>query len=154
MALLDYYFKSFDQIIEKHQLEKIKTIGDAYMCVGGLPEENPNHALNVLKAAVEIQTWLMEEKLEKEKKGVPFFEARIGIHTGPLVAGIVGSKKFAFDVWGDTVNVAARLESGGKAGKINISASTYHLIKDYFTCQFRGKIPIKNWGEVEMYFVE
>ncbi len=154
VKMLDYYFKKFDQIIEKYHLEKIKTIGDAYMCVSGLPKENTEHALDVLRAAMDIQTWLLNEKKAKEKLNEPYFEARIGIHTGPLVAGIVGSKKFAFDVWGDTVNIAARLESRGQVGKINISKETYQLVKKDFSCAFRGKIPIKNRGEVEMYFVE
>jgi len=151
---LDFYFKTFDEIIGKYQLEKIKTIGDAYMCVGGLPEENPNNPLEMVKAALEIQTILERLKTERLAKGEPFFEARIGIHTGPLVAGVVGSRKFAYDVWGDTVNVAARLESKSEAGKVNISAATYNKIKSTFNCEFRGKIPIKNRGEVDMYFVK
>jgi len=151
---LDFYFKTFDEIIGKYQLEKIKTIGDAYMCVGGLPKENPNNPLEMVKAALEIQQKLESLKVDRSKKGEPFFEARIGIHTGPLVAGVVGSRKFAYDVWGDTVNVAARLESKSEAGKVNISAATYHKIKTNFACEFRGKIPIKNRGEVDMYFVK
>lgn len=150
---LDFYFKTFDEIILKHNLEKIKTIGDAYMCVGGLPEEKPNHAEDIIKAALEIQTILDQLKEERIKKGLPFFEARIGVHTGPLVAGVVGSSKFAYDIWGDTVNVAARLESTSEAGKVNISSSTFDIIKENFDCEYRGKIPIKNKGEVEMYFV-
>ena len=151
---LDFYFKTFDEVIGKYQLEKIKTIGDAYMCVGGLPEENPNNPLEMVKAALEIQDILEKLKQERIVKGEPFFEARIGIHTGPLVAGVVGSRKFAYDVWGDTVNVAARLESKSEAGKVNISAATYDKIKSTFACEFRGKIPIKNRGEVDMYFVK
>ena len=151
---LDFYFKTFDEIIGKYELEKIKTIGDAYMCVGGLPNENPNNPLEMVKAALEIQETLERLKAERSAKGEPFFEARIGIHTGPLVAGVVGSRKFAYDVWGDTVNVAARLESKSQAGKVNISAATYHKIKSTFACEFRGKIPIKNRGEVDMYFVK
>ena len=151
---LDFYFKTFDEVIGKYQLEKIKTIGDAYMCVGGLPEENPNNPLEMVKAALEIQRILERLKTERLAKGEPFFEARIGIHTGPLVAGVVGSRKFAYDVWGDTVNVAARLESKSEAGKVNISAATYNKIKSTFDCEFRGKIPIKNRGEVDMYFVK
>lgn len=151
---LDFYFKTFDEIIDKYQLEKIKTIGDAYMCVGGLPQENPNNPLEMVKAALEIQEKLEELKADRSAKGEPFFEARIGIHTGPLVAGVVGSRKFAYDVWGDTVNIAARLESKSQAGKVNISSATYHKIKATFACEFRGKIPIKNRGEVDMYFVK
>jgi len=151
---LDFYFKTFDSIISNYQLEKIKTIGDAYMVVAGLPEENPNNPLEMVKAALEIQSYLTALKMERIEAGEPYFEARIGIHTGPLVAGVVGSKKFAFDVWGDTVNVAARLESKSEAGKVNISASTYEHIKTSFNCVARGKVPVKNRGEIEMYFVE
>ncbi len=151
---LDFYFKTFDEIIGKYELEKIKTIGDAYMCVGGLPQENANNPLEMVKAALEIQAKLEQLKAERSAKGEPFFEARIGIHTGPLVAGVVGSRKFAYDVWGDTVNVAARLESKSEAGKVNISSATYKQIKSTFACEFRGKIPIKNRGEVDMYFVK
>jgi len=151
---LDFYFKTFDTIISNYKLEKIKTIGDAYMCVAGLPEENPNNPLEMVKAALEIQSYLTALKMERIEAGEPYFEARIGIHTGPLIAGVVGSKKFAFDVWGDTVNVAARLESKSEAGKVNISASTYEHIKASFNCVARGKVPVKNKGEIEMYFVE
>jgi adenylate cyclase len=150
---LDFHFKAFDNIIGKYKLEKIKTIGDAYMCVGGLPEEHPGHAKEMVLAALEIQAFLKSLKMEREKKGQVFFEARIGIHTGPLVAGVVGSKKFAYDVWGDTVNVAARLESNGYAEKVNISATTYALLKSEFNCENRGLIAIKNLGNLEMYFV-
>ncbi|MEM6316687.1 MAG: adenylate/guanylate cyclase domain-containing protein [Bacteroidota bacterium] len=152
--LLDHYFKIFDKIIEKYGLEKIKTIGDAYMCVGGLPDRHPTHPQSVIQAGLEIQALLAKQKKTNEQAGKPYFEARIGIHTGPLVAGVVGSKKFAFDVWGDTVNVAARLEAKGASGKVNISASTYKIVKDDFKCTARGSIPVKNRGEIEMYFVE
>ena len=154
VSQLDFHFKAFDKIIEKYSIEKIKTIGDAYMCVSGLPEKNPNSAVDIINAALEIQAYLNELKKEKPKKGQPYFEARIGIHTGPLVAGVVGSKKFAYDVWGDTVNIAARLESKGEVGKVNISHSTYKLVRGKYNCIPRGKIPIKNRGEIEMYFAE
>ncbi len=154
VSQLDFYFKAFDQIIEKYNIEKIKTIGDAYMCVSGLPEKNPNNATEILNAALEIQAFLKKIKNEKSDNGEPFFEARIGVHTGPLVAGVVGSKKFAYDVWGDTVNIAARLESKGEVGKVNISHSTYQLVKGKYNCISRGKIPVKNRGEIEMYFAE
>jgi len=151
---LDHCFKNFDRIIGKYELEKIKTIGDAYMCAGGLPKLDPLHPLKVVKAALEIQQFLMEWKLEKVERGEHYFEARVGIHTGPLIAGVVGMKKFAYDIWGDTVNVASRMESSGEAGKVNISAATYELVKDQFDCEYRGKIKAKNIGEVEMYFVK
>lgn len=154
VSQLDIHFKAFDKIIEKYNIEKIKTIGDAYMCVSGLPEKNPDNAFEIINAALEIQDYLNELKKKKSKKKEPFFEARIGIHTGPLVAGVVGSKKFAYDVWGDTVNIAARLETHGEVGKVNISHSTYKVIKEKYDCISRGKIPIKNRGEIEMYFIE
>ncbi len=154
IADLDYAFKNFDAIIEKYSLEKIKTIGDAYMCAGGVPQEGGPHPLNVVKAAIEMQRFLVTWNQEKRQKKEPLFEARIGIHTGPLVAGVVGSKKFAYDIWGDTVNVASRMETSCEAGKVNISASTFSKIKNDFSCEYRGKVPAKNVGEVEMYYVE
>lgn len=150
---LDHAFKNFDAIIEEFKLEKIKTIGDAYMCAGGLPSEDASHPVNVVKAAIEMQNFLDQWNEEKQRKGEPVFEARIGIHTGPLVAGVVGSKKFAYDIWGDTVNVASRMETSCEAGKVNISNSTYKKIKHVFDCEYRGIVPAKNVGAVEMYYV-
>ena len=151
---LDHAFKNFDIIIEKYGLEKIKTIGDAYMCAGGLPNEDKSHPVNVIKAALEIQQFLDKWNEKKAFNNEPIFEARIGVHTGPLVAGVVGSKKFAYDIWGDTVNVASRMETSCEVGKVNISDSTYIKVKDYFNCEYRGKVPAKNVGEVEMYYVD
>ncbi len=148
-------FKTFDDIISKHNIEKIKTIGDAYMCAGGLPVVNTTHATDVVKAAMEIRDFMTQRNTLPDPSGQnPGFEIRIGIHTGPVVAGIVGTKKFAYDIWGDTVNIAARMESSGEAGKINISSSTFDLVKDQFKCTYRGKIQAKNKGEIDMYFVE
>ncbi len=143
----------FDEIITRYQIEKIKTIGDAYMAAGGLPVPNETHALDVVKAALEIRDFMDELKEERKKKNKFFFEIRIGIHTGPVVAGIVGIKKFAYDIWGDTVNIAARMESTSEPGKINISECTYHLIKDHYHCKYRGEIEAKNRGKLKMYFV-
>ncbi|MEN0006151.1 MAG: adenylate/guanylate cyclase domain-containing protein [Bacteroidota bacterium] len=154
VADLDYCFKAFDRIITKYQLEKIKTIGDAYMCAGGLPKTDASHPYRMIQAALEMQVFLANWKEERLAQQRPCFEARIGIHTGPLVAGVVGEKKFAYDIWGDTVNIAARIESGGEAGRINISEATYQLVHDQFQCTYRGKIPAKNIGEIDMYFVE
>ncbi|MEI6817939.1 MAG: adenylate/guanylate cyclase domain-containing protein, partial [Bacteroidota bacterium] len=151
---IDYCFSAFDNIIHKHGIEKIKTIGDAYMCAGGLPVANKTHAEDTVKAALEIRDFMANHNKEKLAKGELPFEIRIGINTGPVVAGIVGVKKFAYDIWGDTVNLASRMESSGEAGKVNISGSTYELIKDKFICSHRGKIQTKNKGEVDMYFVE
>ena len=151
---LDFLFKKFDEIISRYNIEKIKTIGDAYMCASGLPTPNTNHAENIVKAAVEIQTWMKEQNNKPVVSGVEPWQLRIGVHSGSVTAGVVGDKKFAYDIWGDTVNTASRMESSGVAEKINISGVTHQLIKDKFSCSFRGKISAKNKGEIEMYFVE
>ncbi len=151
---LDYCFKHFDAIVEKYGLEKIKTIGDAYMCAGGLPQPDDEHPYRIVEAALEMQRFLSNWRLERAEKGLPEFVARIGIHSGPLVAGVVGRKKFAYDIWGDTVNLAARLESKGEPGRVNISAATYSLVKDRYSCEHRGKLAAKNVGEIDMYFVK
>jgi adenylate cyclase len=142
-------FKAFDEIIERHGLEKIKTIGDAYMAVSGLPIANPDHAILAARAALEIQAFVQQHLKGKTHP----FEIRIGLHSGPVVAGIVGVKKFAYDIWGDTVNTAARMESSGEPGKINMSGVTYAKIKDEFNCDYRGKIMAKNKGAIDMYFL-
>jgi adenylate cyclase len=151
---IDYCFSEFDKIMQKYGIEKIKTIGDSYMCAGGLPAINNTHATDILNAAIEVRTFMLEYKKEKDAKGEPPFEVRIGINTGPVIAGIVGIKKFAYDIWGDTVNIASRMESSGEPGKINISGATHELVKDKFKCIYRGKIEAKNKGEIDMYFVE
>ncbi|MDX5340150.1 MAG: AAA family ATPase [Cyclobacteriaceae bacterium] len=147
-------FSAFDRIVEKHKVEKIKTIGDAYMCVGGIPIESESHAMDTINAALEIRDWVEEYTLNSRANHKPAFQIRIGLHTGPLVAGVVGSKKFAYDVWGDTVNTASRMESSGETGKVNISGATYDLIKDHFDFDYRGKVEAKNKGFIDMYFVE
>ncbi|MEO8588612.1 MAG: adenylate/guanylate cyclase domain-containing protein [Flavobacteriales bacterium] len=148
-------FSAFDRIMEKHGIEKIKTIGDAYMAVGGLPTLNMTHAMDVVRAAFEIRDFIAEGKVRKLALDLPYFEIRIGIHTGPVVAGIVGVKKFAYDIWGDTVNTASRLESSGEVGQVNISETTYALVKNEPGLTFtpRGKVQAKGKGEMEMYFV-
>lgn len=151
---LDYCFRAFDRIIEKYNLEKIKTIGDSYMLAGGLPEYDTQHTCQVVRAAFEMIEFLETYNKERQEKQLPLFEVRIGIHTGPLVAGVVGEKKFAYDVWGDTVNIASRMESAGAVGRINVSDSTYQLIRNAFPCSYRGKVQVKHKGEIDMYFVE
>ncbi|MFA6260588.1 MAG: adenylate/guanylate cyclase domain-containing protein [Bacteroidia bacterium] len=148
---LNECFSAFDDIIEKFDLEKIKTIGDAYMCAGGLPVPDKFSTHRVVLAAVEMQQYL--DKRKAEKPDSLLFQLRIGIHTGPVIAGVVGKKKFAYDIWGDTVNIAARMESSGEPGRINISSSTYELIKNHFECQARGKVVAKGKGELDMFFV-
>ncbi|MCB1176893.1 MAG: guanylate cyclase, partial [Leptospiraceae bacterium] len=149
---LDTCFIQFDKISEKFNLEKLKTIGDSYMCAGGIPVSNKTHAIDCVLAGFEIQHFI-ENMKKYNKDKFPFNELRLGIHSGPLVAGVIGEKKFAYDVWGDTVNTASRMESSGSPGEINISGDTYNLIKDLFECEYRGKVSAKNKGEIDMYFV-
>ena len=144
-------FKTFDDISSKYGIEKIKTIGDAYLAVCGLPEPTKDHAEKVASAAIEIVQFMTARRLQMGEKT---FEVRVGIHSGSVVAGIVGVKKFAYDIWGDTVNTAARLEQNSEPGKINISQTTYELIEGKFTCTYRGKIQAKNKGDLSMYFIE
>lgn len=150
---LDQYFTAFDDIMDRHNLEKLKTIGDAYMCAGGLPEENQTHAFDVCAAAIEIQDYMRQINRQREKMRLQPWELRIGIHTGPVMAGVVGKKKFTYDIWGDAVNIASRMESNGKAGRIVLSESTYHRVKDKFDCEFRGVIEAKNKGPMESYLL-
>jgi class 3 adenylate cyclase len=148
-------FSLFDKICEKHGIEKIKTIGDAYMAAGGLPSPNHTHAKDIVEAALEMAKVVEDGKAKKIAQNLPYFEIRLGVHTGPVVAGIVGVKKFQYDIWGDTVNTASRMESSGQIGKVNISKTTYELLKDdaSFSFESRGKIEAKGKGEIEMYFI-
>jgi len=151
---LDTCFKAFDKIMDKYEgVEKIKTIGDAYMAASGLSTRKsvPN---DIVRAALDMQRFLDEEGRKRAQLGLPFFSGRIGLHTGPVVAGVVGARKFAYDIWGDTVNVASRIESKSEPGRVNISESTYDLIKYKFRCTYRGKVEAKNKGLIDMYFVE
>lgn len=150
---LDVCFREFDRIAKKHHLEKIKTIGDAYMAAGGIPQPNETHAIDCVAAALEINEFMEALKVKKRAQNQPYWQLRIGIHTGSLVAGVIGEEKFAYDVWGDTVNTASRLESSALADSVNISGATYQQVKELFICEYRGKIAAKNKGEIDMYFV-
>lgn len=151
---LNNCFLEFDRIIDKHNLEKIKTIGDAYMCAGGIPIANDTNPVDIVHAGLEIKEYMENLKREREEAGQDYWELRIGIHTGAVIAGVVGKNKFAYDIWGDAVNTASRMESSGIPGKVNISGETYELVKDHFKCTHRGKIQAKNKGEIDMYIVE
>ncbi|MGW8315905.1 MAG: adenylate/guanylate cyclase domain-containing protein [Bacteroidales bacterium] len=147
---LDKFFFHFDSVVEKYNIEKIKTIGDAYMAAGGIPEKNSTNPVEVVLAAIEMQAYMADLKASHSN----IWDLRIGIHTGPVIAGVVGQKKVSYDIWGDTVNTASRMESSGIAGKVNISGVTHEMVKEYFICEYRGKLPVKYKGNIDMYFVK
>jgi PAS domain S-box-containing protein len=153
VSILDSYFAKFDEITGAHYIEKIKTIGDAYMCAGGLPLSNKSNPVDAVLAGLEIQHYMNTLNDSKVLNHLPVWELRLGIHSGPVVAGVVGKKRFAYDIWGDTVNIASRMEQSGHVGWVNISGTTYEYIKDFFDCDYRGKIETKNLGKIDMYFV-
>ena len=150
---LDKFFLYFDSVVDKYKIEKIKTIGDAYMCAGGIPHKNRTNPVEVVLAALEMMYFMREINLE-HNPGQDIWDLRIGIDTGPVIAGVVGRNKLTYDIWGTTVNTASRMESSGEVGKINISGNTHMLVQDYFQCTYRGKMPIKNKGDIEMYFID
>lgn len=150
---LNTCFSAFDAIIEQYDMEKIKTIGDAYMCAGGLPIPNSTNPIDAVRAGLAIQVYMENYKQQCIAKGEPYFECRLGINTGEVVAGVIGTKKFAYDVWGDTVNTASRAESNGLVGKVNITADTYERVKEVFVCEYRGEIEVKGKGKMAMYWV-
>jgi len=154
--MLNDYFKEFDSIMEKYGIEKIKTNGDSYMAAGNVPVPLDDYAKKTVLAGLEMQSFVSNRKKDLESQGKPFFVMRLGIHIGPVVAGIVGVKKFQYDIWGDTVNTASRLETNGESGKVNISQSTYEYLKNdpAFVFESRGQIEAKGKGMVEMYFVD
>ena len=153
VKFLHGYFTVFDDIVVEHFIEKIKTIGDAYMCVGGIPLRNRSNPFDVTIAALRIQHFMNNlDEFDPEQK-LPRWKIRLGIHTGAVTAGVVGKIKFAYDVWGDSVNIASRMESNGGVGRVNVSGSTHEYIKDYFECEYRGEIDMKNRGKMAMYFV-
>jgi class 3 adenylate cyclase/CheY-like chemotaxis protein len=151
---LEEYFRRFDALTATCHMEKLKTIGDAYVAAGGVPTANTTHALDAALLALAIRECVVETSQELAGTGMPSFAIRIGLHTGPLVAGVIGEQRFTYDLWGDTVNTASRMESGGEAGRINISATTFQLLEPYFECTPRGSIAVKNRTAVEMYFLE
>ncbi len=147
---LDMLFLKFDNLVEEMGIEKIKTIGDAYMCAGGIPMKNRTNPIDIILSGMKMLDYLEEiNQISKTK-----WQIRVGVHTGPVIAGVVGTRKISYDIWGDTVNVASRMESMGKAGEINISESTYELVQKYFDCIPRGMIPVKYKGNISMYFVK
>jgi class 3 adenylate cyclase len=148
VSSLHEYFTAFDKVIHCHGLEKLKTIGDSYMCVAGLPERRASHAVDALLAAFEI----IEEVRSAHARGLPPWSVRIGVHTGPVISGVVGIRKFAYDIWGESVNFASRMESSGSPNRVNLSAATYSKVKDFFECEPRGKVATKEGREFEMYF--
>ena len=153
VAILDEYFAKFDEITGKHYMEKIKTIGDAYMCAGGLPLRNKSNPVDAVLAGLEITDYMQRNRVNP-KSSIPPWDLRIGIHTGPVVAGVVGRKKFAYDIWSETVNAAARMENLGEINKVSISENTHEYIKNYFNCEARGTVEAKNIGKVKLYTVE
>ncbi|MCB1188805.1 MAG: hypothetical protein H7A23_06225 [Leptospiraceae bacterium] len=153
IAELDNCFSYFDSLMDRFNLEKLKTIGDSYMFAGGIPKKNNTNFIDAILASLEIQAFMNKVKFLREELGYPYWELRLGIHSGPLIAGVIGEKKFAYDVWGDTVNTASRMESSGTPGMVNISNATYQLAKGFFNCEYRGKIQAKNKGEIDMYYV-
>jgi class 3 adenylate cyclase len=153
---LDGFFTFFDFICEKYNLEKLKTIGDSYMCAGGLPTRNYSHPIDICLAALEFRDFalrMQEVAAVSKEESFIIWELRIGIHTGSVIGGVIGTTKFAYDVWGDTVNIASRVESSGMPNRINVSGSTYELVKDLFTFEYRGKVSAKNKGSIDMYFL-
>jgi adenylate cyclase len=150
---LNDFFSGFDVIAERNRLEMLKTIGDAYMCVGGVPEANRTHCVDACLAALEMQAAMTSINRRRERLGLPRWDARIGIHTGPVIAGVVGRRKFIYDVWGDAVNVAARMEAAGEARRINVSSDVHERMKLLFDFEPRGSIEAKNKGKVEMFYL-
>jgi len=151
---LDKFFFKFDQTVKKYSIQKIKSIGDSYMCAGGIPKKNRTNPLEVVLAALEMQKYIEELKLKYPDRENRIWGLRVGIHTGPVFASKEGLKKQAYDIWGETVNIASRMESSGEIGKINISGNTYELVRDYFLCNYHGKMPVKFQGDVDMYYIE
>lgn len=150
---LDRFFFEFDEVVQRFHIEKIKTIGDSYICAGGIPQKNRTNPIEVVLAAFEMQQYMMMLKDQYEAKNQKIWDLRMGIHTGPVFSNSTNNKK-RLEIWGDTVNIASRMEASGEIGKVNITGMTYELVKDYFLCKYRGKMPVKYKGEIDMYFIE
>jgi class 3 adenylate cyclase len=150
---LDHFFSAFDAIAERHRLEKLKTIGDAYMCVGGLPEPNRTHDVDTCLAALSMIEFMRRTNLQRDKLHLPRWDLRIGIHSGPVMAGVVGKSKFIYDIWGDAVNIAARLEAAGGAGRINVSDIVHNRLRSLMEFEPRGAVEVKNKTPIRMHFV-
>jgi class 3 adenylate cyclase len=153
VAELDACFSQFDAVAARYGIEKLKTIGDAYMCASGLPQLTSTHAVDACLAALEFRAFMLQTHAIRNSVGEEFFQIRIGIHTGPVTAGVIGINKFAYDIWGDTVNTASRMESSGEPGRVNVSGDTYALVHPFFECEYRGKVKAKGKGEIDMYFL-
>ena len=151
---LDRFFRAFDRITDKFGTEKIKTIGDAYMCASGVPEPSPTHALDAVLMALEMLSVVDSINAIRVSEGHPAWPIRIGLNSGPLIAGVVGEKKFAYDVWGDTVNLASRMESSGAPGRVNVTGKVMRHVEAYVIAEARGKITIKGKGEIESWFID
>jgi class 3 adenylate cyclase len=150
---LDEFFSAFDEIAERHRLEKLKTIGDSFMCAGGLPAPTRTHVVDACLAGLAIQDYMAKANRQRERLHLPRWELRIGLHTGPVMAGVVGQRKFTYDVWGDAVNVAARMESAGAAGRINLSEAAMNRVKSLFDFEDRGTVEAKNKGQLHMFYL-
>jgi class 3 adenylate cyclase len=150
---LDQFFSAFDAIAERYRLEKLKTIGDAYMCVGGLPEPNRTHPIDACLAALSFLEFMRKMNAQRDKLHLPRWEIRIGLHSGPVMAGVIGQHKFIYDVWGDAVNVAARLEAAGAAGRVNVSDAVHHRVRSLMEFEPRGAVEVKNKGPINMHFL-
>jgi adenylate cyclase len=153
IQLLDEYFTKFDELAIAHGMEKLKTIGDSYMCVGGLPETNRTHPVDACLMGLAMQAFVDQTKRQRDRFHLPSLELRVGVHTGPVMSGIVGKRKFTYDIWGDAVNVASLLETNGAPGRVNISESTHHRVKTLFVTEVRGSVEAKNKGPLAMFFV-